>query len=152
MDLSEQVEQERRAEEARQVQEEEEEARRAEENVKKAKIEARKGALGDARNAALAVFHAKTLSKEELQWRNVELAAEARAIKRAEAGDEDKEERENNLKFVTSRLLNFEGLCDRCAGFKSQPCCVVNKGAPKCKKCTNEVQGCYWDCSRQGLG
>src|SRR6202789_999716 len=34
----------------------------------------------------------------------------------------------------------------------SHPHCVVEKGAPKCSKCTQAVQGCYWEgVSRRGV-
>src|ERR1700679_2861907 len=34
----------------------------------------------------------------------------------------------------------------------SHPRCVVEKGAPKCSKCTQAVQGCYWEGgSRRGV-
>jgi len=102
-DLSDQVERERQEEEVRRVREQEEEAKRAKEDAKKAKIEARRGALAEARNALLAAFCAKTVPKEELQRRNAELAAEAEGIMRAEAGEEDDEELEDELPVARLR-------------------------------------------------
>ena len=99
-DLYEEVERERKEEEVIRILEEENAIRQAEETAKKTKIEDRKAALGAARNAALLEFRAKTLSKEDLQQRNAELAAEAKAIERDEVGDEVESERQIELPVV----------------------------------------------------
>jgi hypothetical protein len=99
-DLKEQVEREEReekearlreAEESERIakREAEEEAKRVAAEAKTARVEARKIALGEARKSVLADFRAKTLSKEDLLRRNAELAAEASAIEKEEAGDGD---------------------------------------------------------------
>src|SRR5277367_3993406 len=72
-------------------QEEEEARRRLAAEAKTERLEARRAALSDARATLLADFRAKKLSKEEVQKRNGELAAEAKAIERDEAGVEDDE-------------------------------------------------------------
>jgi hypothetical protein len=82
--------------------EEEEWARQDAAAAKAAKLEEWKVALIVARSAALADFRAKTLSKDDLQRRNTELAAEAKAIEWEEVEGEvekeqDKEEEANDL-------------------------------------------------------
>jgi hypothetical protein len=115
-DLAEQVEREEReaaeakaraeaeAAEAKRL-EDEERARRDAAAAKAAKLQGRKAALLAARSAALAGFRAKTLSKEDLQLRNAELAAEAKAIEREEVEgevekEEDEEEEADDLPVV----------------------------------------------------
>jgi hypothetical protein len=66
----------------------EEETRRLAVEAKAAWIEARRAALGQARQAAMLEFRAKTMSREELQRRNAEFASEASSISREEAGIE----------------------------------------------------------------
>jgi hypothetical protein len=70
----------------------EEEARCVAAKAKAERLEAQKVVLGEARKSVLAKFRAKTLSKEELQRRNAELAAEVSTIKKEEAGDGDEVE------------------------------------------------------------
>jgi hypothetical protein len=99
-DLPEEVEREIcEAEAKRQVEEmeaaaarkfaEEEESRRVAAQAKAERLEVCRAALGEARRAAMLTFRAKTLSKEGLQQWNTELADEASAISKAEAGEED---------------------------------------------------------------
>jgi hypothetical protein len=85
--------------------EDEEQARQDAAAAKAAKLQGQKAALLVAHSAALAGFHAKTLSKEDLQLRNTELAAEAKAIEREEVEgevekEEDEEEEANDLPVV----------------------------------------------------
>jgi hypothetical protein len=102
-DMKEQVEREERrekearlreAEESERLakREAEEEAKRVAAEAKAERLEAWKVALGEARKSVLAEFRAKTLSKEDLLRRNAELAAEASAIEKEEAGDGDEVE------------------------------------------------------------
>jgi hypothetical protein len=69
-----------------------EEAKRMAAEVKAARIEAWRVALGEARKSVLADFRAKTLSKEDLLQRNAELVAEASAIEKEEADNGDEVE------------------------------------------------------------
>lgn len=101
--LQERVAREERELEAARVREEEEETRRVAEAAKKAKLDARKTALFEAKNAVLANFRAKALSKEDLRRRDAELKAEADAIKRAEAGEESEAEEELPVVVVAKR-------------------------------------------------
>ena len=48
-------------------------------------------------------FRAKVLSKEDLHRRNAEFAEEAHTIKQEEAGDEDKDEHQEELPVVSVR-------------------------------------------------
>jgi hypothetical protein len=59
-------------------------------------LEVRKAALGEAQRAIMAEFRAKTLSWDELQQRNAELAAEAYAIEKEEEGKKDEDEVEED--------------------------------------------------------
>jgi hypothetical protein len=68
------------AEEAAKRKAEEEESRRLDADVKVARIEAQRAALGQARRMAMLEFRAKTLTREELQRRNAEFASEALSI------------------------------------------------------------------------
>jgi hypothetical protein len=70
----------------------EEEAKCVAAEVKAARLEAWKVVLGEAQKSVLADFRAKTLLKEGLLRRNAELAAEASAIEKEEAGDGDEVE------------------------------------------------------------
>jgi hypothetical protein len=54
--------------------------------AKVARIEVWRAALGQAHRAAMLEFHAKILSREELQHRNAEFASEVSSISREEAG------------------------------------------------------------------
>ena len=67
-----------------------------EENVQEAAVAAKAvqledqwAALAKARNLVLVQFHAKVLSKEDLQRHNAEFAAEASAIEWEEAGEDE---------------------------------------------------------------
>ena len=93
-DLQEQVEREEQEAEAARVREWEEEACRAAEEARKTKIDARRAVLAKARAEVLDGFRAKTISMEELQRRDTEFVAEADAIKRAEAGEDEEGEEE----------------------------------------------------------
>jgi hypothetical protein len=78
------------------VRKEREEAREAAAVAKKAELDARKTALVEARSLVLAEFRAKTISKDDLQRRNRELAAEAKDIERNEEEVVDEEEDEED--------------------------------------------------------
>jgi hypothetical protein len=82
------------------VRKEREEAREAAALVKKAELDARKAALVEARSLVLAEFRAKTISKDDLQRRNRELAAEAKEIEKEEEEVEDEEEDEEDGPMV----------------------------------------------------
>jgi hypothetical protein len=77
------------------VRKEQEEAREAAALAKKAELDARKAALVEARSLVLAEFRAKTISKDDLQRRNRELAAEAMDIEKDEEEVEDEEDEED---------------------------------------------------------
>jgi hypothetical protein len=87
-ELREEVEKEEREKEEARKREEEEESKRAAARAKAAMLEARKAALGEAQRAIMAEFRAKTLSRDQLQQRNAELAAEAYAIEKEESEKE----------------------------------------------------------------
>jgi hypothetical protein len=102
-DLREQVEREEREEKEARLREAEESERVARREVeeeakcvaaeaKAARLEARRVALGEVRKLVLAEFWAKTLLKDDLLRQNAELAAEASAIEKEEAGDGDEVE------------------------------------------------------------
>jgi hypothetical protein len=102
-DLREQVEREEREEKEARLREAEESERMARREVeeeakcvaaeaKAARLEARRVALGEVRKLVLAEFWAKTLLKDDLLRQNAELAAEASAIEKEEAGDGDEVE------------------------------------------------------------
>jgi hypothetical protein len=102
-ELREEVEKEEcEKEEARKCKEEKK-SKRAAANVKAATLEARKAALGKAQRSIMAEFRAKTLLRDELQQRNVELAAEVYAIEKEEECEKEEDEvEEDTVEFGDS--------------------------------------------------
>jgi hypothetical protein len=95
-ELREEVEKEEREKEEARKCEEEEESKQAAVKAKAMTLEAQKAALGKAQWAIMAEFRAKTLSRDELQQRNAELAAEAYAIKKEEECKKEEDEVEED--------------------------------------------------------
>jgi hypothetical protein len=95
-ELREEVEKEEHEKEEVRKHEEEKESKRAAVNAKAATLEARKAALGEAQQSIMAEFRAKTLSRDELQQRNAELAAEAYAIEKEEECEKEEDEVEED--------------------------------------------------------
>jgi hypothetical protein len=102
-ELREEVEKEEREKEEARKREEEKESKQAAAKAKAATLEARKAALGEAQRAIMAEFRAKTLSRDELQQRNAELAAEAYAIEKEEECEKEEDEvEEDTVEFGDS--------------------------------------------------
>ena len=103
-ELREELARQQAEDEARRALEVEERVHEAAAAAKAAGLIDRRATLADARNSVLAQFRAKTLSKDELQKRNAELAAEANAIEKDEVGEEPDEDTKEHQELPTVRL------------------------------------------------